>query len=82
MRSWSQRCGLFLDALVGASPGRAGHARVEPRRGAGVHVRGLMGRLWLRLWLPLVIILALLTGWGLGAFMAWLFPSIFGPVPF
>ena len=78
-----ERCGLFLDALVvlvGAAPGAA--PGVEPRRGAGVHVRGLMGRLWLRLWLPLMIILALLTGWGLGAFMAWLFPSIFGPVPF
>ena len=72
--------GDALVVLVGAAPGAA--PGVEPRRGAGVHVRGLMGRLWLRLWLPLMIILALLTGWGLGAFMAWLFPSIFGPVPF
>ena len=44
--------------------------------GAALRLLGLL------LGWSLGVALALLTGWGLGALMAWLFPSIFGPVPF
>ena len=40
-------------------------------------------KLWLGwLFMAAVIVVALLAGWALAAFMAWLFPSLLGPVPY
>ena len=32
--------------------------------------------------MAIMIIVGLMLGWALGAFLAWLFPSLFGPVPY
>ena len=57
-----------------------------PRRGA--HERNVAKPLcknpvavqW-RLFIAITIIVGLMFGWARGAFLAWLFPSIFRPVP-
>ena len=42
----------------------------------GTHGRAM------RLFLAALVLVGLLLGWSLGAALAWLFPSILGPVPY
>ena len=59
------------------------HAPVDSNLVAGDRDAGLLlPKPWLGWFFMAALVVALLAGWALAVFMAWLFPSLLGPVPY
>ena len=74
---------LYDDTIQGLDARQREVLRQDGHRSAGSLLPSKPRRYWLYSGYMIVfVLLACLAGWALAAFMAWLFPSILGPVPY